>query len=151
MADHPRPVKMQGQGNGAVGAADHEAALAAEDKAGKASPVQKEQRLLAALQHLVQAREKRPAEDVAMPLAQLFAHVHYVHRRQIHGGYPGAHFKQAGAAPFRLAVAFQRRGGAAQKEKGAVVARSPPGHLPGMIARRFLLFVACLLYTSRCV
>ncbi len=146
VAHQSSPGSVQGQGNGAPGALHHQTALAAKQKAGVAPAIEEEQGLFAPAQDLLQRSQQGAAEDMAVSLLQLPAHIHYLYRRQSKGGNPVGQLQEFQVVPLALEVALEGGGGAAQKEHPFVVAAPPPGHLPGIVPGRLLLFVAALVF-----
>ena len=143
----------------AMRAALHVAAVAAEDPGVGAAPVQEEQCLLLAGQHLAQRSQQLAAEDAGVARAQFAAHVNQLHLRQRdHQRQPGgrrhiarfqaplvgqlpdaaavAHdalrkLQQTQVAALRVIVGLDVRRGAAQQQDALVGAH----HLAGNAAR----------------
>ena len=109
------------------------AAVAAEDVGGRAAPVQEQDRLLSALHHLRQAALQLAAEDGAVALLELLAHIHGGDRGQfdcrhfffqgmVVGGYPEP-------SGMRLDLLLVRQ----DARRQAQVAPAPLGCLVGLV------------------
>jgi hypothetical protein len=114
----------------------HLAAAAATEKAAVAAPGHQQHRLLAPLGQAAEALHQRPADQAAMAVLELEAHVHQPHWRQGPAADPLRKAEQLGGGGRCLAglPGFQRGGGAAEQQAGAAAAGPVGGHLPGVVA-----------------
>ncbi len=85
MAEQDALGFMEGEGDIAARAAHGVTAVPAEDVSSRAAPVQEQDRLLLALEHLTQRLLQRLAENRAVASFQLLAHIDHADRGQIDG------------------------------------------------------------------
>ena len=147
VADQSAGALVKREGDLAVPAAHHGAAVAAHHEVGKAPPVEKEQDLLVSFQGRGNGVLQAVAEQgrIAIGGSQLLPHIHDLHLWQGAVFDAVTHDEEAILAPFRVAETRQGRSGGAEKHHCPFPAAPHQGCIAGVVAQPVFLFVGWIV------
>ena len=146
MATQPRRAAMEGKRDAAIRAVARFTAVAAKERGGKTAAVQEEDRLLV----FFEARRDRGAQFLRknrgdLLLSPLQPKIDDAHQRHLAVVHPLGEIEQPVFLLDRIVITLERRRGGAEKNDALLHFRADDRDIPGVIARRFLLFVGSLV------